>query len=167
MEGDGRKPKSSDSGSGAIVCGRLLAVITTHLSNIILNTRVPSEGQIQGNAEGSQEGSQGQHQDPRARCSSFPFLQALPILVGSVSRTSPKGQGGWDSCATPPHLKSLRRASPTVSAFPPPVPAPQAALWGGRRGGCLLSRGTGHTWHERGSASGAGGWSCGLLTSPP
>lgn len=90
-----------------------------HLSKIILNTRVPSEDQIQGNTEESQEGTQGQRQDPRARCSSFPFLQALPTLGGSVSRTSPKGQGGWDSCAMPPHLKSLRPASLAVSAFPP------------------------------------------------
>lgn len=95
-----------------------------HLSKIILNTRVASEGQIQGNAEGSQEGTQGQHQDPRARCSSFPFLQALPILGGSLSRTSPKGRGGWDSCATPPHLKSL---------LPSPRSSTSGCSWGTSR----------------------------------
>lgn len=90
MERDGRKPKSCDSGSRAIVCGRHLAVITSIYQRLYLIPVWPYR-QIQGNAEGSQEGTQGQRQDPRARCSSFPFLQTLPILEGSVSRTSPKG----------------------------------------------------------------------------
>lgn len=90
---------------------------------------MPSEDQIQENAEGSQEGTQGQRQDPKARCSSFLFLQTPLLLGGSVSRTSPKGQGGWDSCAMHPHLRSPRPASPVPSAFPPPVPASEAVLW--------------------------------------
>lgn len=72
----------------------------------IFNTRVPSEDQIQGNAEGSQEGTQGQRQDPRARCSSFPFLQAFPILGGHCLKDKSQGTRwlGQLCYASPPQV---------------------------------------------------------------
>lgn len=89
MAGDRRKPekelwqwKRSNSVWKVLDCDNV------YLSKIIVNTHVPSEDQIQDNTEESQEGTQGQRQDPRARCFSFPFLQSLLFLGGSVSRTS-------------------------------------------------------------------------------
>lgn len=114
-----------------------------HLSKIIVNTRVPLEDQIQENAEGSQEGTQGQRQDPKARCSSFLFLQTL-LLGGSVSRTGPKGQDGWDSCAVHLHLMS-----------PPPVPASEAVLWRPPR---LLRAFPRHGPHVARAGVSAGSW---------
>lgn len=80
---------------------------------------MPSEDQIQGNAERSREGTQGQRQDPRARCSSFPFLQALPILGGQCFKDKSQGTRwlGQLCYASPP--QTLRPASLAVSAFLP------------------------------------------------
>lgn len=81
---------------------------------------MPSEDQIQGNTEGSQEGTQGQRQDPKARCSFFPFLQALPILGGQ--RLKDKSQGTrWlgQLCYASP-LQDPETGQPSLLRFPSP-----------------------------------------------
>lgn len=89
------------------------------------------------------------------------------FFLGAASQ----GQASRDTVVGTAVLRIPTSGPRDQSALSPLLPLPQfphlGLLFGDHRGCCLPPRGTGHTWHEQGSAPGAGGWSCGLLTSLP